>query len=219
MNVDTEQGYTSIHSVRNGALGARVTRDPSAILSVHYSGLVMDIQRWLDETAEAETPQKPVETTATNFFYPTEQPKPVFVAKRKRPRTKSDSSILALQPTPRKAPLKAPGLPVEDGTDASACSEESRSSHSYSTESDSSSHYYARKPRRKTRPDRYEPKRSKESRKHVHPSRRDKSKKSKARSKNKRRKHADSAAGQTFHAKNVSQDRLTVRVALHVVTK
>lgn len=177
----------------------------------------MDIHRWLEETAEAEAPEKPAETAATKSLRPPQQPRHVFRAKRARQRTESDSSILAPQPHPHKAPLEAPNPPAEDETNASACSEASGCSHNATTESDPSSHRYARRPRHKTRPECYEPKRSKESTKHVHPSRKNKSKKSESRSKNKRRKKADSSAGQTFHAKNVSKDRLTVRAYSHAV--
>ncbi|KAH7379337.1 hypothetical protein DE146DRAFT_774223 [Phaeosphaeria sp. MPI-PUGE-AT-0046c] len=171
----------------------------------------MDIHRWLDETVEIEAPQKPAETTTSDFFCPPGQPRRVLRAKRAQQHTKSDSSILAPQSRLHTTPPKPPGIPDEDDTNASACSEASRSSHNSPAERDLSSHCYARRPRHKTRPERYEPKRGKESKNHVHASRKGKSTKSASRSKSKKRKKTENAAGQTFHAKNVSRDRLTLK--------
>jgi hypothetical protein len=176
----------------------------------------MDIEQWLKDTAEAEAPQLPTHNKASDFFYRAEQPRPVFQEKRARKRGKSDSSLLDPQPVSQKAPPEKPKPPTEPTVDEN--SEASRSSRTESTESKSSSQPYARKPRRKTRAERYEPKQKKERGKYVHQSRMDKSKKTRRKSKRRKGETVQSGVAQSFDAKNVSRDRLTVRVAGHAVS-
>lgn len=177
----------------------------------------MDIQRWLNDTAEAGTPPKQGQASNSAFFQPTQKPRAVFKDKHARKRAKSDSSLLAPQTyLPIVSPRKPKPTP-EKQVDTSAHSDVSRPSRSGSTGSESSSHRYARRPRRKTRPELYEPKRNKERGKHVHQSRKDESKNAKRKSKRRTGDRSDSGVAQNFHAKNVSRDRLTVRVAGHAV--
>jgi hypothetical protein len=177
---------------------------------------IMDIERWLNETAEVEPLPKPTHTSGSNFFQPPATGRPVFKDKRARKRTKSDSSLLVPHPHSYTAP-KEPTLPNEEGSGESTHSEESHPSHNSSIESASLSQHYARKPRRKTRPERYEPKQPKERGQHIHQSRRNELKRSRRKSKGKKGEKLDSGVAQTFHAKNVSRDRLTVRAAGHAV--
>lgn len=177
----------------------------------------MDIQRWLKETAEAGLPPIPFKDPGSAFFHRPERSKPVFKETHTRKRTKSDSSLLVSQPHSHVAPPGNPELPIETASAASVYSEASRRSRTDSTESESSSQSYARRPRRKTRPERYEPKANKERGKHVHPSRKDESKKPRRKSKHKKGEKSDGGVAQSFHAKNVSRDRLTVRAAVHAV--
>jgi hypothetical protein len=172
----------------------------------------MDIQKWLNETADASAPPDPAQTAGSTFFQRPEKAKPVFKEKHAPKRSKSDSSLLDPQPPTHKAPPKRPKAPAEKSPDPSARSEASSPSHSESAGSESSSHRYARKPRRKTRVERYEPKVVDERGKHAHRSRKDKSKKS--RRKPTRKKGEQSGSGQGFHANNVSKDRLTVRAPI-----
>jgi hypothetical protein len=173
----------------------------------------MDIQRWLNETVDTKRPLKSAPASSSDFFQLPEKARPVFRDKRVRKRTKSDSSLLVPRPHAHTAP-KEPGFPSGQGFDESVYSDASRES---LAQSESSSQPYARKPRRKTRPERYQPKQHKERGPHVHQSRTNKSKTSRHMSKGKKAEKLDSGVAQTFHAKNVSGDRLTVRAAKHAV--
>jgi hypothetical protein len=175
----------------------------------------MDIQRWLNGTAEADPPLKSISTSGPDFSHRPEKVRPVFKQRRVRTGTKSDSSLLDPHPHSHTAPKK-PKQPSGKRSDESAYSEASRPSRNSSAESESSQPY-ARKPRRKTRPERYQPKQPKERGRHVHQSRKDKSKRSKRKSKGNKDEKPDSGVAQTFHAKNVSRDRLTVRAAGYAV--
>ena len=177
----------------------------------------MDIHRWLEETAGAKVPPDLAQTPGSNIVQRAEKLKPVFKEKRAPKRSKSDSSLLDPQPHSRRAPPKESKPSTEESSDASVYSKASRPSRNGSTESESSSHHYAQKPRHKTRLERYEPKQNKERGKHVHQSRKDESKKSRRKSKRKKGEKSGSGVAQNFHAKNVSRDRLTVRVAGHAV--
>jgi hypothetical protein len=190
---------------------------PWRYTALRYLESIMDIQRWLKETAEAGPPPIPVKDPGSAFFPHNERARLVFEEKHAQKRSKSDSSLLVPQPHSHVAPAKEPKLSIGKATDASACSEASRSSRNGSTESESSSQRYARRPRRKTRPERYEPKPNKERGKHIHQSRKDESKKSRRKFKRKKGEKSDSGVAQSFHAKNVSRDRLTVRAAGHAV--
>ena len=142
---------------------------PPAFRDRYIKLVSMDIQKWLDEIVQPETPPG--------------------TTKRKAPRkrSRSDSSLLGPRP-----PSPRPQQADSDGgtskalhTTLSNCSTSSR---------------YARKPRRKTRPELYEPG-SRVLQRH------------KAKSKKTRHKRSKALPDmvQNFQAKNVSGDRLTVR--------
>lgn len=138
----------------------------------------MDIRKWLDEIVQPETQREPVR-----------HQRPVESTKRKR-RCKSDSSILDPRP---------PASPPHESVDDSA----GKAFRAMCSDSSSSSRY-ARKPRRKTRPERYEP---------APHARRDPKDESKTTRRKPRRKKGEKlpAVIRTLEAKNVSKDRLTVR--------
>jgi hypothetical protein len=176
----------------------------------------MDIQRWLNETVQAEPPLKRSSASGPDFVQLPEKARPGLKDKRARKRTKSDSSLLVPRPHLHTAP-KDPELPSGQGSGESVYSEASHTSRRSSARSELSSQPYARKPRRKTRPECYQPKQPKERGQHIHQSRRDKSTRSRRKSKGKKAEKLDSGIAQTFHAKNVSGDRLTVRAVGHAV--
>jgi hypothetical protein len=161
----------------------------------------MDIRKWLDETVQPEAPGEPVELR---------QKAEPSKRKRQRKRSKSDSSLLdpaTFPPPPRRRRKSSPEIMrrarIERGTANDSASEAPQAA----TASDSSnSSRYGRKPRRKTRPEHYEP--------GSHADRDRKGESKKTRRKPKRKKREQAGIGgivQNFHAKNVSGDRLTVR--------
>lgn len=177
----------------------------------------MDIQNWLDETVKADAPPGPANTSGPNFCHCPKKPELVFDQQCAPKRVKSDSSLLVPQPCSRKALRKQSKLPNEDSSDVGAYSEAPRLSCNGSSGSESSSQRYARKPRHKTRLERYEPKQDTERGKHLHRRSKGESKKSRRKSKRKTGDKSGSGVAQSFNAKNVSRDRLTVRAAGHAV--
>ncbi|KNG46506.1 hypothetical protein TW65_06732 [Stemphylium lycopersici] len=134
----------------------------------------MDIRKWLEETEQPEAPRE------------------TFRRKHPRRRSKSDSSFL--EPLPLRT-----HSPRQETRDKSA------SEVLYLTSSDcSDDSQYARKPRRKTRPDRYEPS------SRVHRGRKYEAKKAQRRTKRKKNGKPGEVV-QNFKAKNVSGDRLTLK--------
>jgi hypothetical protein len=145
----------------------------------------MDIRRWLDETV---LPEQPIEVPPA----PTSTKKPDRVPKKKRRRSSSDSSFLEAASRRKKTP------PVRFEV-AETASEASHTSRSGSSSSDQP---YARKPRRKTRPERYDP---------TSEHRKGESSKKKRKTRRKKVDKKGSGRVQSFHAKNVPKDRLTAR--------
>jgi hypothetical protein len=133
--------------------------------------------------------------------------------KRLRKRSKSDSSLLDPHSGhPQKSSPNERKAPTDGGT------EESASEARQATSSDSiQSNRYARRPRRKTRPDHYENPSNVVTGERGKPAhRRGKGESKKPRRKSRRKKgeqgeKPSSGVVQSFHAKNVSSDRLTVR--------
>jgi hypothetical protein len=171
----------------------------------------MDIQKWLSEVVDTKAHHVPAQTSKSDFFNRPEKPKSVFDGPCAPRRSKSDSSLLVPQTHSHKAPSNQPKHSTENEVNVRVNSEVSHSSCSESTESESSSERYARKPRCKTRLERYEPKQHKEPAKHVHQSRKSESKRPRRKSKRRKREKSDSGVAQNFHAKNILGDRLTVR--------
>ncbi|EOA88902.1 hypothetical protein ACJQWK_05632 [Exserohilum turcicum] len=134
----------------------------------------MDISKWLDDTEQPD--------------FPSDSSTPAHP----RRRATSDSSLL--EPLAPKAPSRQHDARPQTASHArhaapSECSNASR---------------YARKPRRKTRPDRYEP--------NVHHRRRRNTSPKKPQHKSARsNKEKPGVVVQSFRAKNVSRDRLTLK--------
>lgn len=173
----------------------------------------MDISKWLDEVAAAE---KLVSFQSA--------PIPALRGREKglkrkhtRERSRTDSSLLeSLSPRPTTT-TRPRNLPSEGGTDESAHGEHPGHVRGDPTRFSTSSERYARRPRRKTRPGRYEhsPKVAGEWGRHVHRSRKGVVQKTQGKSKRKHEKKHGSGVGQDFYAKNVTGDRLTLKPREH----
>ena len=149
---------------------------------------------------------------------PLDRPDHVCRRKHTRKRRTSDSSVLApasLQhntTTNKRKPL------THSGADSSTYSQASHATCSEASTGSTSTQKYTRRPRRKTRPERYDPsaKVVHERGHHAHRSQKRESKKVRRKSKRDRVQKPASVV-QCFHAKNVARDRLTVRAAMNVV--
>lgn len=185
----------------------------------------MDIRRWLAETVErapATFPPRSSERLDARTALHCEQPKYGSSSKRPRKRPKSDSSLLDPEPLPVKTRANQRKPSGKSATDDCAYTGNSDPTRSEISLVSISSHRYERRPRRKTRPERYEPssKVIDKRPKHAHrdrnrePNRR----RDEPRSSRKKGDNPGSGIGQTFRAKHVSGDRLTVRAAIYAVT-
>ena len=169
----------------------------------------MDIRKWLDETVSPPRPPSlPEQLSLPPFLRPKERvEEPLPRGTRRRKRGTSDSSILETHQRRRKGP------PVEyesEGDQTSACSDTSTSSR-HSSGSSSSSRRYARRPRRKTRLERYDPKPEDAKERGKQPSGKKRRDSKKSRRKSRRKTEARGAGRvQNFQPKNVPRDRLTV---------
>lgn len=184
--------------------------------------LAMDIRKWL---VEIESPV-PSEQSGVRPFFLSRQTGSVLDARRRRKRSSSDSSLLkAPSPQPRRKSATATERDHHNAKKTKETKEtivEAHSDTSHSTRSDSieqtnASQHYMRKPRRKTRPDKYEPglKKVERQNKSQRPSRKSESKKSKRKPKRKKDDRTHNGVGHDFQARNVSKARLTVSV-LHI---
>jgi len=173
----------------------------------------MDIQEWLDKTVLPQQPPSPLEPCSETHPPYVEPIGHASHQRHRRRRPTSDSSLLEALPPRKKA------APVESehrlGADADESAESDASHPAAHTESSASSRPYRRRPRRKTRPDRYDPvpKHVQKRGKHTQRLSKGESKRTKRRSRRSNVDKPDSAIVQGFHAKNVPQDRLTVRSA------
>jgi hypothetical protein len=186
-------------------------------------GLAMDIRKWL---AEIESPV-PSEQSDVEPFLLSKQTGSVLDARRRWKRSSSDSSVLkAPSPQPRR---KSATTTERDHCNAIETKEtketitEAHSNTFYSTRSDSikqitASQHYTRKPRRKTRPDKYEAglKKVEGQDDSQRPSRKSESKRSRRKPKRKKDDRTHNGVGHDFQARNVSRNRLTVSV-LHIL--
>lgn len=170
----------------------------------------MDIHKWLDETI---LPRQAHALPEQLGLAPFLQPKKGIEEghgrkKRQTKRSTSDSSILDSRPKRRKDP------PIEyesEAEQASACSVASIPSR-HSSPSNSSSRRYARRPRRKTRLERYDPKPEDAKGRRRQLSGREKRGSRISRRKSRLRpEQLGTSRVQGFHVKNVPQDRLTLR--------
>lgn len=166
----------------------------------------MDICKWLDETIFPEHPQSPHTTLQLAEQDPRATTRPLF------PRRRSESSILEQSSGTHRKKRKKRNIPASARMPECACGKVPVRVDSESSHGSEPSERYARKPRRKTRPDRYEPSLKVADRNtHVHQSRKDDSKKIRRPSKRKRKTTTGGGIGHEFCASNVSSDRLTLK--------
>ncbi|KAF2186857.1 hypothetical protein K469DRAFT_571033 [Zopfia rhizophila CBS 207.26] len=174
----------------------------------------MDIHKWLDETVfPEEPPTLPEQLGLPLFFHRKESAEEQPPQKRRRiKRSTSDSSLLDTCLKQKKTPPIEHEADIEESAGESTCSEASDHS-GHSSGSTTSSHQYARRPRRKTRLDHYDPKSKDAKRRGKQVSRREKGESRKAKRKSRREKTDKPGAGlvRSFHAKNVPIDRLTLK--------
>lgn len=131
---------------------------------------------------------------------------------RRQARATSDSSLLDAPPQRKQVSPSERAALVQDMAD-----ETNRPAATYPTsrsESSASSEPYRRKPRRKTRPERYgpAPKDAKERGPDTQQPRKGESKKTRRRPRRMKANKSGSGIVQSFQANNVRKDRLTVRV-------
>lgn len=175
------------------------------------SGLEMDIRKWL---AEIEIPVLSEQSGLERFLLP-RRLDTVPEARRARKRSSSDSSMLkATFPQPRS---KGISVDKRDRYSSPSVVEGNHSDISHSGSSKSTicsavSQRYARKPRRKTRADKYVVgvRRAKAHDEDQRSSRKRASRKSKRKSQRKKDEKTHTGIGQEFEARNVSKHRLTV---------
>ena len=171
----------------------------------------MDIRKWL---AETENPISSEQPEVDRFPLP-RQPDTAPDASRRRKRSSSDSSLLKpASPQPRRKGVTAKKL---DRCEVPDLVNISCSTSGGSTGSSAASQRYARKPRRKTRADKYNvgSKNAKAQDEGQRPSRRSESRKSKRKSRRRKDEKTHHGIGQEFQARKVSKERLTVRTACH----
>lgn len=176
------------------------------------------IRKWLNETVLPAQPPSP-ELADQIDPPPVLSPPPAATSPkqrwRKRRGTSSDSSLIQARTA------RVPPSPIRrragsvDGVDEDVCSDTYQPpghSSGSSRSSSSSSHQYARRPRRRTRLERYEPGSKAAKERGKKKNRHSKGESTKTRHKSRRKKRQNPGAGlvQSFHAKNVSQARLTV---------
>lgn len=183
--------------------------------------LEMDIRKWLAETENPISSEHPISSEQPEIgrFLLPRQPDAVLNARRRRKRSSSDSSLLkAASPQPRRKGVTAKKLDCWEDPDVTD-DDHNDTSHSTSGGSTCSaaSQRYARKPRRKTRADKYDvrSKKAKAQDEGQRASRKSESRKSKRKSRRKKDEKTHNGIGQEFQARNVSKERLTVRTAYY----
>lgn len=180
---------------------------------MQQSGLNMDIRKWLAATENSVLSEQP----KAEHCLLSRQPDTVPDARQRRKRGSSDSSLLkAHSPRLRRKSVSVDErdrFGVPDAIDESH-SDASRPGSTESAASSVVSQRYARKPRRKTRADKYDigSKRTKKRSDDQRPSRKSESRKSKRKSRRQKGNKTHNGIGHDFQASNVSKDRLTVSV-------
>jgi hypothetical protein len=141
----------------------------------------------------------------------TERPRSAAKGKQRPKRCASDSSLLDIAPE-RANITSEEHKRVKKISITDSVSDQASTAPSESAASHGSSQRYTRKPRRKTRPERYDPSSTVIKKRGEHAHRHHKSESKRARRKSRRVKGKDPATdiAQSFHAKNVYGDRLTV---------
>ncbi|KAF2088310.1 hypothetical protein K490DRAFT_64988 [Saccharata proteae CBS 121410] len=176
----------------------------------------MDITRWLQETEDPALPADPRQTAAQKAREEALlQDGARLPSHRKRQPNPPppDSSLLEIgEPatSARRASPRTKGADAEQHGPHSHDGTSQSGSDPVSTSTESARAKYARKPRRKTRPELYEPQPAHGKKRKRSEGRKDKGKGAKRKS---RRKAKDRPAGlvQSFHANNVPKDRLTLK--------
>ena len=167
----------------------------------------MDIRKWLTETVQPEpTPKHSPELVRSNH---------VDSAPRRKRRVHDTSDSSLLEPLHRAAsasPNQCNHFAERDANDHTE-GEDLRSTYSCPSSINNSPQRYARRPRHKTRPERYEPSHTIAGKRKKDARRPDPGESKKSRRKPKQKTVGKSGNNTThdFHAKNVSTDRLTVR--------
>ncbi|OCK77692.1 hypothetical protein K432DRAFT_358126 [Lepidopterella palustris CBS 459.81] len=178
----------------------------------------MDICKWLENTVFPDKPPSlPEQLGLPQFLHPKEDiagpSSSINKQRRKRKDTTSDSSFIeartqGLQAFPLKNEIK-----TNDRAHGEASADESDHSDPSSSVSHASNHHYARRPRHKMRPERYDPQfeEVQERGKRKHKKQKDESRKTKRTSRRKKTDKPGTGLVQSFHASNVPKDRLTLK--------
>ena len=169
----------------------------------------MDICKWLDEVVLPQQPQSPHSQLVHCHAPRLERTGRVTSGKHKSKSTSSDSSLLQGPMRPSENIVLPERGEVKENTDRGAHTD---GIHKVHTGGDASSEPYKRKPRRKTRPERYEPVAHDAEEWGTHTRKHQRSEPRRARRVSRRSKADKSGSGvvQNFQAKNVPRDRLTV---------
>jgi hypothetical protein len=168
----------------------------------------------------AETPGLADRPKVPDIFQPKHSICDALVAPRKRKRSSADTSFLELAVAPPHAAKSGRGSQPDSRTPSISALSSSSGTGSPEIRSESSSGRYKRKPRRKTRPDRYDLKENGKKRRSDRSTAKKKEKKSTRHNrerKGKRNRRSDLALNDKFSARNVSKDRLTVGPTLEVL--
>ena len=174
----------------------------------------MDIRKWLKETVQPE----PISEHSPEPV----RSKHVDSAPKRRHRVHDTSDSSLLEPFYRAASASPNECnhPAERDANDHVEGEDLRSTYSHSSSIQDSPQRYARRPRHKTRPERYEPSHTIAGRKKKDARRPDagESRKSRRKPKQKTVGRSGNNTAHDFHAKNVFTDRLTVRAVTRKVT-
>lgn len=176
----------------------------------------MDIQKWLENTADREPPDGTSDDLHIPDFLPPDRIRPSRVGatyRHKRKRASTDSSIIAPRPDSHrnaKAPVRSSSPDHVRGAEDAATGSQSAESSDTTTTHRAPAKTYEKRPRHRTRPDRYEPKAKKR--------KQDREGRKEREAKQKRRKSHRSGDGgrtaglvQSFQLKNgPKNNRLTV---------
>jgi len=174
----------------------------------------MDIRKWLDEIVYPEHPTSLQSLPLAKSPRQLPHPQPVTRVKPVRNQSRSDSSILELSSGQRRTTRKHRKPTTRAGTAEGAHGEIPVHIGSESSHGSDPTERYVRRPRRKTRPDRYDPSSKIAARDtYVHQSRKDESNQLHRPSKRRRKANMGGGIGHDFRASNVSGHRLTVRAA------
>jgi hypothetical protein len=170
----------------------------------------MDIDRWVQGVIAAEMPDLAGQLKVPDIFQPKHSAADPLAKSWKRKRSAGDTSFLELAAPPPQAAKYGRGNGLDNRTSSNSVLSSSSGRGLAESQIESSSDRYKRKPRRKTRPDRYDLKENAKKRRSNRSTAKKKPKKHDQERKGKRRRKSDVALSDKFLAKNVSKDRLTV---------